>query len=138
MVNPYKTLYSLPRWTHDKSNLGEILKTTSQTLTTQVTASEERAARAEAESRIEREWRISLQEKELKLKEKISNLQGCLKELAEEKERNGKLKADLDKVRTQWSEAQTTLDYLQALIEHRDDSLYDYYEPHALMMSDEV
>ncbi|KQS52187.1 RUN and FYVE domain-containing protein 2 isoform X2 [Drosophila erecta] len=100
------------KWSHDKSNLGEILKTTSQTLTTQVTASEERAARAEAESRIEREWRISLQEKELKLKEKISNLQGCLKELAEEKERNGKLKADLDKVRTQWSEAQTTLEEL--------------------------
>ncbi|KAH8362924.1 hypothetical protein KR084_003175 [Drosophila pseudotakahashii] len=100
------------KWTHDKSNLGEILKTTSQTLTTQVTASEERAARAEAESRIEREWRISLQEKELKLKEKISNLQDCLKELAEEKERNGRLKADLDKVRTQWSEAQTTLEEL--------------------------
>ncbi|KAH8356110.1 hypothetical protein KR200_011909 [Drosophila serrata] len=100
------------KWTHDKSNLGEILKTTSQTLTTQVTASEERAARAEAESRIEREWRISLQEKELKLKEKISTLQACLKELAEEKERNGKLKADLDKVRTQWTEAQTTLEEL--------------------------
>ncbi|XP_034485373.1 protein RUFY3 isoform X5 [Drosophila innubila] len=29
-------------------------------------------------------------------------------------------------------------DYLQALIEHRDDSLNDYYEPHALMMSDEI
>ncbi|XP_017082961.1 RUN and FYVE domain-containing protein 2 isoform X3 [Drosophila eugracilis] len=100
------------KWSHDKSNLGEILKTTSQTLTTQVTASEERAARAEAESRIEREWRISLQEKELKLKEKISDLQGCLKELAEEKERNGKLKVDLDKVRKQWSEAQTTLEEL--------------------------
>ncbi|ALC47169.1 CG31064 [Drosophila busckii] len=29
-------------------------------------------------------------------------------------------------------------DYLQALIEHREDSLYDYYEPHGLMMSDEI
>ncbi|XP_053946424.1 protein RUFY3 isoform X2 [Anastrepha ludens] len=29
-------------------------------------------------------------------------------------------------------------DYLQALIEHRDDSLYEYYESHALMMSDEI
>ncbi|XP_070136900.1 protein RUFY3 isoform X4 [Drosophila bipectinata] len=29
-------------------------------------------------------------------------------------------------------------DYLQALIEHREDSLYEYYEPHALMMSDEI
>ncbi|KAH8268451.1 hypothetical protein KR026_007318 [Drosophila bipectinata] len=100
------------KWNHDKSNLGEILKNTSQTLTTQVTASEERAARAEAENRIEREWRISLQEKELKLKEKIASLQSCLKELAEEKERNSKLKADLEKARTQWSEAQTTLEEL--------------------------
>ncbi|KRG02014.1 protein RUFY3 isoform X3 [Drosophila mojavensis] len=29
-------------------------------------------------------------------------------------------------------------DYLQALIEHREDSLFEYYEPHALMMSDEI
>ncbi|KRF99697.1 uncharacterized protein Dwil_GK22599, isoform D [Drosophila willistoni] len=29
-------------------------------------------------------------------------------------------------------------DYLQSLIEHREDSLCDYYEPHALMMSDEI
>ncbi|XP_026847131.1 RUN and FYVE domain-containing protein 2 isoform X5 [Drosophila persimilis] len=100
------------KWTHDKSNLGEILKTTSQTLTTQVTASEERAARAEAESRIEREWRISLQEKEIKLKEKIATLQGCLKELAEEKDRNEKLRLDLEKARAQWAEAQTTLEEL--------------------------
>lgn len=29
-------------------------------------------------------------------------------------------------------------DYFQALIEHREDALFEYYEPHALMMSDEV
>ncbi|XP_075148555.1 protein RUFY3 isoform X3 [Haematobia irritans] len=29
-------------------------------------------------------------------------------------------------------------DYLQALIEHREDALFEYYEPHALMMSDEI
>lgn len=29
-------------------------------------------------------------------------------------------------------------DYLQALMEHKDDALSEYYEPHALMMSDEV
>ncbi|XP_034113470.1 RUN and FYVE domain-containing protein 2 isoform X4 [Drosophila albomicans] len=100
------------KWTNDKSNLGEILKSTSQTLSTQVTASEERAARAEAESRIEREWRSSLQEKELRLKEKIATLQSCVKELNEEKQKNEKLRLDLEKVRTQWSEAQTTLEEL--------------------------
>lgn len=29
-------------------------------------------------------------------------------------------------------------DYLQALIERRDEALAEYYEPHALMMSEEV
>lgn len=29
-------------------------------------------------------------------------------------------------------------DYLQALVERRDSNLIEYYEPHALMMSDEV
>lgn len=29
-------------------------------------------------------------------------------------------------------------DYLQALMEHKDEALAEYYEPHALMMSDEV
>ncbi|XP_017869021.1 PREDICTED: RUN and FYVE domain-containing protein 2 isoform X3 [Drosophila arizonae] len=100
------------KWTNDKSNLGEILKTTSQTLSTQVSACEERAARAEAETRIEREWRVSLQEKELKLKEKIATLQMCVKELNEERQKNEKLKLDLEKVRAQWSEAQTTLEEL--------------------------
>ncbi|XP_032597530.1 RUN and FYVE domain-containing protein 2 isoform X1 [Drosophila grimshawi] len=100
------------KWTSDKSNLGEILKNTSQTMSSQVSASEERAARAEAETRIEREWRVSLQEKELKLKEKIATLQACVKELNEEKQKNDKLKLDLEKARTQWSEAQTTLEEL--------------------------
>ncbi|CAD6992636.1 unnamed protein product [Ceratitis capitata] len=100
------------KWDSDKNNLGEILRNTSQTLSTQVTACEERAARAEAESRIEREWRLSLQEKEVKLKEKISSLQNCLKELTDEAQQNAKLRAELDKMRTQWSEAQTTLEEL--------------------------
>ncbi|XP_069961754.1 RUN and FYVE domain-containing protein 2 isoform X5 [Bactrocera oleae] len=100
------------KWDNDKSNLGEILKNTSQTLSTQVTASEERAARAEAEARIEREWRHSLQEKEVKLKEKISSQQNCIKALTDDVQQNAKLRVDLDKMRTQWTEAQTTLEEL--------------------------
>ncbi|XP_018784647.1 PREDICTED: protein RUFY3 isoform X2 [Bactrocera latifrons] len=100
------------KWDNDKSNLGEILKNTSQTLSTQVNASEERAARAEAEARIEREWRLSLQEKEVKLKEKISSLQNCIKELTDEAQQSAKLRVELDKMRTQWTEAQTTLEEL--------------------------
>uniref|UniRef100_A0A0A1X5B7 RUN and FYVE domain-containing protein 2 n=1 Tax=Zeugodacus cucurbitae TaxID=28588 RepID=A0A0A1X5B7_ZEUCU len=100
------------KWDNDKSNLGEILKNTSQTLSTQVNASEERAARAEAEARIEREWRHSLQEKEVKLKEKIGALQNGIKELTEEAQQNAKLRVELDRMRTQWTEAQTTLEEL--------------------------
>ncbi|XP_067616775.1 protein RUFY3 isoform X2 [Eurosta solidaginis] len=100
------------KWDSDKVNLGTALKNTSQTLSNLVTASEENAARAEAESRIEREWRISLQEKEVKLKEKISSLQNCIKELTDEAQQNLKLRVDLEKMRTQWSEAQITLEEL--------------------------
>lgn len=55
---------------------------------------------------------------------------------------------DLPTVRTHMGRARAWLrialmqkklaDYLQALMEHRDDALAEYYEPHALMMSEEV
>lgn len=55
---------------------------------------------------------------------------------------------DLPTVRTHMGRARAWLrialmqkklaDYLQALMEHKDDALAEYYEPHALMMSDEV
>ncbi|XP_037910016.1 protein RUFY3 isoform X5 [Hermetia illucens] len=55
---------------------------------------------------------------------------------------------DLPTVRTHMGRARAWLrialmqkklaDYLQALIEHREEALAEYYEPHALMMSDEV
>lgn len=55
---------------------------------------------------------------------------------------------DLPTVRTHMGRARAWLrialmqkklaDYLQALMEHKDEALVEYYEPHALMMSDEV
>lgn len=55
---------------------------------------------------------------------------------------------DLPTVRTHMGRARAWLrialmqkklpDYLQALMEHKDEALAEYYEPHALMMSDEV
>lgn len=55
---------------------------------------------------------------------------------------------DLPTVRTHMGRARAWLrialmqkklaDYLQALMEHKDGALAEYYEPHALMMSDEV
>lgn len=55
---------------------------------------------------------------------------------------------DLPTVRTHMGRARAWLrialmqkklaDYLQALMEHKDEALSEYYEPHALMMSDEV
>ncbi|XP_059619621.1 protein RUFY3 isoform X3 [Phlebotomus argentipes] len=55
---------------------------------------------------------------------------------------------DLPTVRTQIGRARAWLrlalmqkklaDYLQALVDNRDEALAEYYEPHALMMSDEV
>uniref|UniRef100_A0A1A9W7Z1 FYVE-type domain-containing protein n=1 Tax=Glossina brevipalpis TaxID=37001 RepID=A0A1A9W7Z1_9MUSC len=106
-------------WSTDKSNLGEILKNTSETLSTQVNASEERANRAEQRAiqaetatMIEREWRVSLQQKEIKLKEQNANLQSYVQDFKSEVQKNGKLKAELDKLHHQWSEAQRTLEEL--------------------------
>ncbi|XP_037896632.1 RUN and FYVE domain-containing protein 2 isoform X4 [Glossina fuscipes] len=114
------TIASLEKtWNNDKSNLGEILKTTSETLSTQVSASEERANRAEQRAiqaetatMIEREWRVSLQQKEVKLKEQIANLQTYVQDFKSEVQKNGKLKAELDRLHHQWSEAQRTLEEL--------------------------
>lgn len=100
------------RWSNDKLNLGEILKTTSQTLSTQVNASEERATRAEIDLRKEHELRIALQDNELQLKEKIILLEASLKDLSAEVQTSKELKSELEKVRHQWAEAQTTLEEL--------------------------
>ncbi|XP_055912416.1 protein RUFY3 isoform X2 [Eupeodes corollae] len=107
------TIFQLEKkWSNDKSNLGEALRDTSKTLSNQVTASEERAALAVAEAHVEREWRVSLQEKEVKLKEQIVSLQSYIKDLNEEAKRNDAVKVELEKVRNQWKEAQTTLEEL--------------------------
>lgn len=50
----------------------------------QVVSCEERAARAEADLRVEREWRNSLQEKEVLHKEEINSLQIHIRELISE------------------------------------------------------
>lgn len=47
-------------------------------------ACEERATKAEADARIERDWRCSLQEKETKHKELISSLQIEIKKLTDD------------------------------------------------------
>lgn len=60
------------------------LQETSQALSLQMVACEERAAKAEADARIERDWRCALQEKETKHKELISSLQIDIKQLTDE------------------------------------------------------
>lgn len=60
------------------------LQETSETLSLQVVAGEERAARAESDLRIEREYRESLQVKEVKCREQINSLQYNIKQFQEE------------------------------------------------------
>lgn len=100
------------RWTSDKSSLGEILRDTSQSLSQQVTESKELAARANAEVRIERQWRQSLQEKEERLREQVSKMQSCIEQLNMEIKRHDKTKFELERVSKLWSDAQITLEEL--------------------------
>lgn len=60
------------------------LQETSQALSKQIVECEERLARAQTDLRIERDWKASIQERELKNKETISNLQMEIKRMSDE------------------------------------------------------
>ncbi|XP_052867530.1 RUN and FYVE domain-containing protein 2-like [Anopheles cruzii] len=88
------------------------LQDSSQALSLQVVASEQRAARAEADLRIEREWRSAMQENEVKHKELISEMQLQMKQLTDDSKQLGKANTELEKLRSQWAEDQRTLEEL--------------------------
>ncbi|XP_058118479.1 RUN and FYVE domain-containing protein 2 isoform X2 [Anopheles coustani] len=88
------------------------LQDSSQALSLQVVASEQRAARAEADLRIEREWRTAMQDKEMQHKEIISELQLQVKQLTDDSKQLGKANVELEKLRSQWAEDQRTLEEL--------------------------
>lgn len=67
-----------------ENNSLEALQETSQAISLQMVACEERATKAEADARIERDWRSSLQDKETKHKEIISSLQIDIKKLSDD------------------------------------------------------
>lgn len=60
------------------------LQQTSQTLSMQVVSCEEARSRAEADLRIEREWRSALQSKESEFRETISKQQLRINQIMEE------------------------------------------------------
>lgn len=60
---------------NSESTCRDALQETSQALSLQMLECEERATKAEAHARIERDWRTSLQEKETQHKELIATLQ---------------------------------------------------------------
>uniref|UniRef100_A0A336MTN5 CSON004557 protein n=1 Tax=Culicoides sonorensis TaxID=179676 RepID=A0A336MTN5_CULSO len=88
------------------------LQETSQALSLQMVACEERAAKAEADARIERDWRCALQEKETKHKELISSLQIDIKQLTDEVRKHERIRQDLEQYKIKWGEAQHTLEEL--------------------------
>lgn len=88
------------------------LQETSQALSLQIISAEERAARCEADLRVEREWRCEMQEKETKSKESINSLQLNIKQLNDELKAHDRMRTELERLRKQWQEAQVTLEEL--------------------------
>lgn len=88
------------------------LQETSQALSLQVVAAEERMSRCETDLRVEREWRTDLQEKELKAKEQVNALHVQIKKLNDDLKSYDRMRNELERVKRQWSEAQTTLEEL--------------------------
>lgn len=84
----------------------------SKALTSQIVVSEEGRSRAEADLRIEREWRSALQAKELEYKEAISKLQLKISQHNEEAKKHEKAKVELDRLRRKYNEDQQTLEEL--------------------------
>lgn len=88
------------------------LQETSQELSLQLVACEERASRCETDVRVEREWRCDLQDKEQKAKEQINALHLQIKKLNDEIKSHDRMRIELERLRKQWSEAQITLEEL--------------------------
>lgn len=88
------------------------LQETSQALSLQLVAGEERVSRCEADLRVEREWRCDLQDKELKAKEQVNALHVQIKKLNDDLKGQDRMRNELERVKKQWSEAQTTLEEL--------------------------
>lgn len=88
------------------------LQDTSEALSLKVIACKERASQAEAELRIERGYRMEVQESESEKIEQINNLQCSIKQLHDDARKHERVKQELDKLKKQWSEAQTTLEEL--------------------------
>lgn len=93
------------------ANVSSIQEAT-QAISLQLTAAEEHASRCEADVLIEREWRRDLQEKEQKSNEDVNTLQLQIKKLCDDIKGQDKLQAEIDRLRKQWAEAQTTLEEL--------------------------
>lgn len=96
------------------SEIGSVqaLQETSQALALQVAACEERAARAEVDLRVERDLRVTMQDKYEKSREQISSLQVQIKTLRDDAKGHERVRNELDRVKKQWTEAQTTLEEL--------------------------
>lgn len=104
-------LYNPNRYVSEMAGL-TALQDTSQALSLKVMACEERASQAEADLRIERGYRMEVQESETEKIEQINNLQYSMKQLQEDARKHERVKQELDKLKKQWSEAQTTLEEL--------------------------
>ncbi|KAG5672961.1 hypothetical protein PVAND_003048 [Polypedilum vanderplanki] len=88
------------------------LEDASKALTAQIVVSEEKLSRAEADLRIEREWRSALQGKEHEYKEAITKLQTKINQLTEESKKCEKTKNELERLRKKYNEDQQTLEEL--------------------------
>lgn len=88
------------------------LQETSQVLSLQVVSGEERVSRCEADLRVEREWRCDLQDNELKAKEQVNTLQVQIKKMHDDLKGQDRMRNELERLKKQWSEAQTTLEEL--------------------------
>lgn len=83
-----------------------------QVLSMQMVSCEERLARSEADLRVEREWRNSLQTREVQLKEQITGYKLEIRDLMEDRRLKIQLEQDLDALQKRYRDSERTLEEL--------------------------
>ncbi|XP_041968812.1 RUN and FYVE domain-containing protein 2 isoform X2 [Aricia agestis] len=129
------TIHQLDEKLKEDRNIRKNLEENSRSLGQKAAAAEKRVASAESDLQIEREWRLSLQESMVRDRDRISALQqevDVLKSIGEVRERKYfALQEEQNNLKTQYSEAQKTLEEVGATLSEKSLQLAELLEKEA-------
>ncbi|XP_072929201.1 RUN and FYVE domain-containing protein 2-like isoform X2 [Epargyreus clarus] len=125
------TIHQLDEKLQEDKTVKKSLEDTARSLGQKAAAAETRAVAAEGDLRIEREWRISLQESMMRDRDKISILTQEVESLKSIGQKYIALQEEQHHLKTQYSEAQKTLEEVGATLSENKLQLAELLEKEA-------